>query len=128
MEWDSGIRNGTAWDDGWLAYDYIGAPWEFPKSNEFPPCHAGNCVGNFGFALVSKRFLEAVSRYPVTPEQARLSDVWMCRALRPLLESQGMRYAPLDVALKFSCENRRYTNQFGWHGRLTAKMNGWTLS
>lgn len=55
---DSRIVNPSAWDDGWLEYDYIGAPW--------PPGHTGTPfrVGNSGFALRSRRLLAATAELP----------------------------------------------------------------
>ena len=127
MEWDSGVANPSAWNDDWLQYDYIGAPWPWDYSEKgVPPCTKENCVGNLGFALISKRLLESVAMIAnPTEEELRLSDVYICRTLRPHLENAGIKFAPEAVAEQFSCENRIYSGQFGWHGEFTAAKNGW---
>lgn len=129
MEADARIANPSAWDQSWLQYDYIGAPWPWPfEQPGFPPCTAANCVGNLGFSLLSRRFCEAVSSIAKPTEvEARLSDVYMCRTLRPQLEEMGIRFAPEGVAAKFSCEDKYYSGQFGWHGKGTAEINGFRL-
>lgn len=136
VEWDARVANPSAWDPSWLKYDYIGAPWPWPfkqidmagNQMPFPDCTEHNCVGNLGFALISKRFCHAVAEIgKPTPAEARLSDVYMCRTLRPQLERMGIRFAPERVALRFSCEDHFYSGQFGWHGRGTAEMNGFRL-
>lgn len=129
VEWDARIANPAAWDPAWLEYDYIGAPWPWPYPQKgFPDCTPQNCVGNLGFALLSKRFCEAVASIAQpTDEEARLSDVYMCRTLRPKLEEMGIRFSPEVVAAQFSCEGRYFCGQFGWHGALTSKINGFPL-
>lgn len=128
MEWDAGIGNPRAWDPAWLDYDFIGAPWPWPYQDKTcsTPCTAENCVGNTGFALFSRRFCAAVAglAHP-TPAELTTSDAYVCRTLRPALEKLGMRFAPESVAEAFSCENRIYSGQFGFHGRGTIRLNGW---
>lgn len=129
MEQDSRVANPEAWDPRWLQFDYIGAPWPWPYNQPpFPPCTPRNCVGNLGFALLSRRFCETVAKIAnPTDEEARLSDVYICRTLRPKLEAMGMRFAPEQVARKFSVEGCYWTGSLGWHGRTTAQMNGFPL-
>lgn len=125
VEWDARILNPQMWNPEWLKYDYIGAPWPYPLPiRGFPECTAKNNVGNLGFALVSKRFSEAVAQIArPTPEEARLSDVYICRTLRPQLEKMGMEFAPEDVAERFSCEGRPFSGNFGGHGKGTFQLN-----
>ena len=127
MEWDSGVANPAAWDDSWLQYDYIGAPWPWDYTEAgLPPCTKDSCVGNLGFSLISRRFLEILaSMANPTIQELALSDVYICRTMRPKLEAAGLRFAPEAVAERFSCENRIYCGQFGWHGEFTAAKNGW---
>lgn len=85
-------------------------------------------MGNLGFALVSKRFSQAVDECgEPTPEEARMSDVYMCRVLRPKLEALGIKFAPEGVAARFACEGRFFSGQLGFHGVGTAEMNGFRL-
>lgn len=129
IEWDSSVANQNAWNEQWLEYDFIGAPWPWPYEEPgVAPCTAENCVGNTGFSLMSHALMENVSNLTnPTPTELKLSDAYMCRALRPQLDSLGMKFAPERIAALFSCENRIYAGQFGWHGRGTAARNGWNI-
>jgi hypothetical protein len=112
FQWDGYVKNWQAWDDAWLQFDYIGAPWAFPD---------GLNVGNGGFSLRSRRLMEVVATDPAIrrrhPEDRRI-----CRDYRPHLEqAHGIRFAPEDVARRFSIEgygqaNRTHTTEFGFHG------------
>jgi hypothetical protein len=121
MQSDSRIVNALAWDDRWLEYDYIGAPW--------PPGHSGTeyRVGNSGFCLRSKRLLHATVSLPndsyvwrgKTKPSSR-DDVITCVMYRPQLESLGLRFAPVEVAARFSFETPTpeapaLNGQFGTH-------------
>lgn len=133
MEWDSAVLNPLAWDPGWLKYDFIGAPWPEHADPGWPKCTEANNVGNFGFSLKSREFcLSMLECYTYAQKselyrpQSMSSDRFMCRTVRPMLESQkGIKFAPWDVAMRFSCENQIYSGQFGFHGRFTARLNGW---
>ena len=129
IEWDSAVLNPDAWDPGWLQYDFIGAPWPDHHDPGWPKCDETNNVGNGGFSLKSKKFCQAVAdlsmRTPTDDPAHLLSDSWMCRTMRPKLESMGIKFAPANVAGRFSCENKVYTGQFGFHGKGTATLNGW---
>lgn len=131
IEHDAGVLNPWAWDDDWLEYDYIGAPWPDHKDPGWPDCDSTNNVGNGGFSLRSARFCR-ICRQLVdenrNDSQLLISDAWMCRTIRPRLEAGGIVYAPENVAAKFSCENRIYSGQFGFHGRITAALNNWSGS
>lgn len=129
QEWDSAIMNPRAWNSEWLKYDFIGAPWphEFDEPG-YPRCTAENCVGNGGFSLRSMEFCFQTARcfrdMGRPKEASRLSDAWISRTARPQLEAAGIKFAPEDEALRFSCENRFYNGQFGIHGKNTIAMNG----
>lgn len=129
MEWDARVSNTFAWQDEWLRYDFIGAPWPWPFCQTgFTPCRRDNCVGNTGFAVYSKKFCSLVKQLAKPNDaQVRYSDAYICRNLRPALEQQGIQFAPERSASYFSCEDRVYAGQFGWHGQGTAKKNGFSL-
>lgn len=129
QEWDAAVMNPNAWNPDWLYYDFIGAPWPY-DFHEFgyPPCTKENCVGNGGFSLRSLDFCLKTWELFQThggKEALRLSDAWICRTIRPTMEVAGMKFAPEEEALKFSCENRFYNGQFGIHGKNTIAINGW---
>jgi hypothetical protein len=126
---DSRIVNAAAWDDGWLGFDYIGAPW--------PPGHTGTPyrVGNSGFCLRSKRLLQATASLPndsyvwrgkVKPSSR--DDVITCVMFREHLEGLGLRFAPVDVAARFSFESvtpesPALSDQFGTHELRASKRS-----
>jgi hypothetical protein len=134
MQLDGFIIHPELWDPDWMQYDYIGAPW--PKESLLPFAKPTWRVGNSGFSLRSKRFMqlcgelevehnnekdkEGVKRSIETDECA--DDVWMCQrpeVVTKLLKA-GMRYAPVRVAMKFSLEGfipecSTNAESFGFH-------------
>lgn len=129
QEWDSAVLNPSAWDTKWLQFDYVGAPWPHHTDLGWPPCDITNSVGNGGFSLKSKRLCEAVRLASLDcnadPAAMLISDAWICRTIRPSLEAQGLKFASPSTAARFSCENQIYSGQFGFHGKATARLNGW---
>lgn len=115
IQWDSWIIDASQWDDAWLQYDYIGAPWWYQDED------GGKNVGNGGFSLVStalKRYLaKHRDKYPC---DTCIDDDLLCRKYRPQLEKEGFRWAPEHVADKFSYEGcgkepRPFRKHFGFH-------------
>lgn len=104
---DGFIINPFAWDDEFLNYDYIGAPW---------PQHNHIC-GNGGFSLRSKKFL-AMQKIICKKIKVDLpEDHLLCITLRKQFEKLGCRYAPKEIAYKFSTEIGDWQNNksFGFH-------------
>lgn len=117
---DGFIINPSSWNDNFLNYDYIGAPW---------PWH-GAC-GNGGFSLRSKKFLETSSKlkyikdhheYECCPE-----DNFLCLDVynRKFMLDNGIKFADIKTALDFSFEhpinqypNSSINNSFGFHGKF----------
>jgi len=91
---DGFILNPDAWTDEFLQYDYIGAPWRYKDDKN---------VGNGGFSLRSKKLLELLANDPYIldthPEDDRI-----CRMYGDYLKSKGIRFAPEELAKKFSIE------------------------
>lgn len=108
VQWDGFILDPGCWDDHFLVYDYIGAPW--------PQFSDGAEVGNGGFSLRSRRLLEAC----LDPafQVSHPEDVAICRSNRPLLEkNNAIRFAPAEVATRFAFERSRPAERsFGFHG------------
>jgi hypothetical protein len=111
IQWDSWIWDVSMWDDAFLDYDYIGAPWWYRD---------GKNVGNGGFSLVStrlKRFLRAHQH--TLPCDTALDDDLLCRKYRLTLENHGFVWAPESVAHRFAFECSRpspTSRHFGFHG------------
>ena len=106
VQWDGFITDASRWDPDFLEYDYIGAPWpDQPMA-----------VGNGGFSLRSRRLVEALQK--IDTPQTHPEDHVICGRYRPELESRfGIRFAPLDVARRFSWEAVEPAKPtFGLHG------------
>jgi hypothetical protein len=79
-------------------------------------------VGNGGFSLRTRRLMEIVATDPAITAY-HPEDLKICRHYRPYLEREyAIRFAPDDVARRFSIEgykqsNRTHTTEFGFHGR-----------
>jgi hypothetical protein len=108
-QWDGFVVDGAVWRDAFLDCDYIGAVW--------PEQPAGTAVGNGGFSLRSRRFLQAAQGLALAPAELHPEDVVLCRTHRAALEAQGLRFAPLEVARAFACENETPSAPtLGFHG------------
>lgn len=108
VQWDGYVLDGTAWSDGFLAYDYVGSRWP-----HFADSHV---VGNGGFSLRSRRLLTACQSPKITLSGAE--DLTICRTHRQLLEEEfGVRFAPPSIADAFAFERVTPARQtFGFHG------------
>jgi hypothetical protein len=104
VQHDGFVRNPQAWTDDFLKYDFIGAPW-WERDRWV--------VGNGGFSLRSKRFLEAASTLPfkgeyiegeIVPPPEECED-WFCTMThRSEMEAKGITFAPVPLAMRFSVE------------------------
>ena len=114
---DGFVINPHLYNPIFLEYDYIGAPWP-----EFPWCKT-NRVGNGGFVLKSKKFYMLEQTLNVT--NIGHNDVLVTNIYYDYFTSNGCKYAPLDIAYKFSIELPipeyiyDLTNSFGFHGLHT---------
>ena len=136
---DGHIINGSLWDDEFLKYDYIGSPWPFEDSwiekqredqrDIIREIYPKNRVGNGGFSLRSKKFLEFAHQFKDC--EGFGEDTFLCTRNYYKAVEAGIKFAPLDLAVKFSYENplieygthwddfsTRFdpTKHFGWHG------------
>ena len=111
FQYDGFVLNPNRWSDAFLEYDYIGAPafWG---------------MGNGGFSLRSKKLLSVLSKANVI-EEFHPEDLRICKTYRPFLESQGIQFAPDEIAHKFSVENNTWNGQFGYHN---ANISLWDSS
>jgi hypothetical protein len=108
FQWDGFALDGNSWDHGFLDFDYIGAPWWYNDQMN---------VGNGGFSLRSRRLLSILASDPRINKEGAEDEI-ICRSVnRPILDEYGIRYAPTEVAGRFSFEYvapRQRT--FGFHG------------
>lgn len=106
IQHDGYVIDGEAWDDAFLKYDYIGAPWTYTD---------GRNVGNGGFSLRSTRLHQILSAEEF--EYFSPEDEKICRYYRQTLEMKhGIKFAPEEVAHRFSYEmHQPKVNTFGFH-------------
>ncbi len=104
---DGYVINPNLWKDEWLQYDYCGAPWPLPKDDYSYRSESGNLVriGN-SVSLRSKRLMDLVATRPMDYHYGNNNeDGQICCWNRDWLESKGMKFAPLEVAVHFSKEH-----------------------
>lgn len=107
---DGYVLDGDCWDDEFLEYDYIGAPWLYID---------GKNVGNGGFSLRSKTLQHALATdnfiSATDPEDQAIGRLYRDY----LIKKYDIKFAPEDVADKFSYELRQPTQPtFGFHGKF----------
>jgi hypothetical protein len=113
VHWDGFVTSPGHWQDEFLAYDYLGAPWAWVTDE--------HRVGNGGFCIRSRRLLTAckdvkIRRLPEIPFGG-IEDIVICRLYRNYLEDKGIRFAPVELAERFSYETGPLTQRpFGFHG------------
>lgn len=134
VQHDGFILNPESWDYDFLKYDYIGAPWLVSdwssRTFKIPKELIGqSMVGNGGFCIRSKKFVELSASFfkqgkiPNTDPE----DVALCIWYRDQFEKEGMKFAPVEVAARFSLEGEeiQLDKQFGFHGFRWTKIMNW---
>ena len=119
---DGYVIHPEKWQDDWLQWDYIGAPWPeyLIKAGSYE-----YRTGSGGFQLRSKRLSVATSElYREHPCRLPV-DAYECQYLRPHLEQRGLQFAPIGEAIRFAYENpiKEFPNwtvedSFGFHGAM----------
>ncbi len=136
VQYDGFILNPSAWADEFLKYDYIGAPWLVAnwsiRDFNFPTHLLGTeVVGNGGFSLRSKKFLEVSAKLMREGKipQIHPEDVSLCVWHKDLLDAEGVLIAPVELARRFSIEKDDdadvYDTQFGFHGFSWTNIDTW---
>jgi len=132
FQWDGFVINPQLWNDEFLQFDYIGAPWiDLEHKN----------VGNGGFSLRSQRFLHSASKLTYnkniqfqnhTNEQLVTPEDWfVCAYSHDKMVDMGVKFADMKLAYTFSVEHpsihHRYNRfdlatykSFGFHGAFNA--------
>ncbi len=138
IQYDGFILNPKAWTNEFLKYDYLGAPWLVADWSvdkyDFPAKLLGKyIVGNGGFSLRSKKLLSLTANLSQQGELKKYhpEDVSICVYHRELLEKNGIKFAPIDLAKQFSFEgesldNYSWNNQFGFHGLKWTDISKWS--
>tara|TARA_B100001057_G_C22631327_1_gene864503 strand:- start:106 stop:828 length:723 start_codon:yes stop_codon:yes gene_type:complete len=142
---DGYLINPLKWSDNFLNYDYIGAPWPSDKkwlnrwskypSNIKNPIHKNiefNRIGNGGFSLRSKKFLEYSSNFESNfIKNGVPEDIFLNLVNFDLAKENNIKYPDIETAINFSYETPlkglwknkekkfHYFNRkkhLGWHG------------
>lgn len=110
IQHDGFVLDGSAWDDAYLEYDYVGAPWLETD---------GFNVGNGGFSLRSMKLHRALAEDNLIKGR-QPEDAWICRVYRDgLEEDHQIKFAPDVIAHKFSYELHEPKDKtFGFHGNF----------
>lgn len=108
IQHDGTILDGNMWDNDFLNYDYIGAPWLYTD---------GKNVGNGGFSLRSRKLQKALSEddfiQATDPEDQAIGRLYRDY----LIKQHGIKFPSEEVADKFSFELREpMSKTFGFHG------------
>lgn len=114
VQHDGFIINPDMWSDKFMEYDYIGAPW---------PDNFVNRVGNGGFSLRSKKFLQACLDIFENEDILEHEDLLACVYRYEEFSKRGIKFAPVDLAIEFSIEHivpeLKSMKSFGFHGTFT---------
>lgn len=114
IQYDGMPTDATKWQDEFLKYDYIGAPWQwFPEDRR---------VGNGGFSLRSRRVtdlcLEDKLVFEPGPNEWQ-EDVHIGVLYKDWFVQNGAQFAPIALAKQFSAENPGGKfDTYGFHGTL----------
>ncbi len=127
---DGFVLNADKWDESFLMFDYIGAAWPFEnkwiqlqKTRDYMNGFF-NRVGNGGFSIRSKKFVELSSKFSNC--EGFSEDSFLCIIKEGYMKENGITFAPTFVADKFSKENNMInweipmrlepSSVFGFHG------------
>lgn len=107
---DGYVLNGDCWDEEFLKYDYIGAPWLYVD---------GKNVGNGGFSLRSKKLQHALAIddfiTATDPEDQAIGRLYRDY----LIKKYEIKFPTEELADKFSFELRQPAQDtFGFHGNF----------
>lgn len=121
IQWDGWVIDAGMWDQDFLNYDFIGAPW----------WHAHNNVGN-GTGIRSVQLMRFIEKHKdVFLMLAGNEDELLGRVYRPTLEVHGFKWAPEKLASRFSFECTRpsvtsrhfmFHDSFNFQAVLTAEQ------
>ena len=101
------ILHPEVWDDNWLKFDYIGSPWGIVPNAYIANNGEISRVGNGGFSIRSKKICRLPSEkgWGLREEQGfKNEDGQICCYWKKEMLIEGVKYAPLNVAVEFGYE------------------------
>ena len=134
VQHDGFIINPDSWTNEFLSYDYIGAPWPIKDDAYIDPFNNHIRVGNGGFSLRSQKLLNVPQQTNI-PFEVNTDNFYkhmnancynedgnICVHNRHLYEKIGCKFAPIELAAKWSHETHlsEYAHivPFGFHRNL----------
>lgn len=122
VQTDGFITSPHLWTDEFFEYDYIGAPWPDNDTwlnlqsqavrDAFNKHHRKVRVGNGGFSLRSKKFIEASAAYPSCNGFGE--DVFLSVMEYDAMSAKGIKFAPVELAMRFAIENPIAEMGYNW--------------
>lgn len=126
IHYDGYVIRPRKWQKEFLDYDYIGAPWQ--RATHFTPDGMEVRVGNGACAIKSKKLMSALLELglPLTDNGTGdfNEDINTCVYHRKKLEAYGIRFAPVELASKWSREtdcDDSAAEPFGFHKHMNLR-------
>ena len=100
----------SEWTDEFFQYDYVGVPWMKPWVNDSlakrgkDPKNLDLHVGSGKLSLRSRALCDAVKQRNETKPDKLVEDSSICLENRSFYESQGIKFAPYELAAKFAAK------------------------
>jgi hypothetical protein len=116
IQYHAYIVDYTLFNNFWLDYDYIGAPWVYSNTAYITDEGEHISVGNGGFSLRSKQLMDLPRKMGWELQERRgfyNEDGNLTVYRRREMLDLGIKYAPVEVAAKFSYENPVPENGYG---------------
>lgn len=117
IETDGYPVNFDLWNNDFLSFDYIGAPWPVQYTQN-------NRVGNGGCSIRSKKFTQYCWDNQDKYIEGMSSDIWFCQYMYEDARKH-VYFAPLNVAQRFSFElpvheypDWTWEQSFAFHGKF----------
>ena len=105
---DAFVINPHLWNDDWLKYDYIGAPWGY-----FVGSHSR--VGNGGFSLRSKKIMAMAKNLRANWNGKMNEDTFYCHHVFHI-GGNNLKFPTVSEALRFSFEHEYNSKDLtGWN-------------
>ena len=110
---DGFVIHPEMWQEEFLNYDYIGAPWPLPdnpisyRDINGNICRVGNSVSLRSYRLLKLPSEEKMEWKPQPMSDGGVmynEDTFICVANKHIFEEHGMKIAPLDIAKYFAHE------------------------
>jgi hypothetical protein len=123
---DGFVLSANNWNPAWLKYDYISAPWpdspDWIQRQQMKEFMVGNWnrVGNGGFSLRSRKFLELSAKFDSCLGFGE--DNFLCLMKYNYMIDNGIKFAPVELAKKFSYENPLSEDGHKWNDSVKLEV------